>query len=140
MNRKREIMVKHWKWSLLAAAAFAMSAMTAMTATAERTVANGDQTTSYPSLKSMPAPEYPQAARDAKIEGRVLVRALVGVDGRVEEAFLVDGDEIFAASAIEAVSEALFEPATKDGDPIEVWVSAERIWEGMSSGPSSVWR
>ena len=45
MNRKREIMVKHWKWSLLAAAAFAMSAMTAMTATAERTVANGDQTT-----------------------------------------------------------------------------------------------
>ena len=93
-------MVKHWKWSLLAAAAFAMSAMTAMTATAERTVANGDQTTSYPSLKSMPAPEYPQAARDAKIEGRVLVRALVGVDGRVEEAFLLDGDEIFAATAI----------------------------------------
>jgi len=110
-------MVKHWKQSLLAVT----FAVTLTTGIAQGAVANGDQT--YPSLKSMPSPEYPAAAREGKIEGLVLVRALVGVDGRVEEAFLEAGDEIFASAALEAIAQAVFEPAMKEGEPVEVWVS-----------------
>jgi protein TonB len=111
-------MIKWWKPSLLAVATFAITAMIGI---ADGAVTNGDP--AHPTLKSMPAPDYPPEARDAKIEGRVLVRALVGADGRIDEVFFDQGDEIFAASAIEAVSGALFEPATKDGEPVAVWVS-----------------
>lgn len=111
--------MNHWRSSLLAAALV----MTAMIPIADGAVANRDQDTVYPALKSMPAPEYPTEARDAKVEGSVLVRALVGVDGHVAEAFLERGDEVFAASALEAVAEAVFEPAMKDGNPIQMWVS-----------------
>lgn len=42
-----------------------------------------------PRVASTAAPVYPQALRDAGIGGRVVVRGVVGIDGRVESAVVV---------------------------------------------------
>ena len=42
-------------------------------------------------LIQIPAPVYPDMARQAEVEGTVMVRALVGKDGKVQDAFVTDG-------------------------------------------------
>ena len=79
----------------------------------------------YPVPITMVKPEYPELAREAGVEGTVTVRALVGKDGRVREAFaeasrsvaLLDG------AAIDAVKHWVFKPALTHNQPVPVWVS-----------------
>ena len=76
-----------------------------------------------PVLISLPAPVYPTTARKAHMQGTVMVRALVGRDGRVHDAFAVDGGiTVLNDAAVNAVRKAHFKPAELDGKPIAVWV------------------
>ncbi len=75
-----------------------------------------------PQLVWMQAPEYPEIARDAGIEGRVLVRALVGEDGTVEKVLLIQGVLGLDEAALEAAMTAVFRPALQQGRPVAVWV------------------
>ena len=71
-----------------------------------------------PVLKTYPAPEYPEAARRAGLEGRVDVKVLVETDGSVVESSVLSAtDEIFIDAAVAAIEKALFDPALKDGKP-----------------------
>jgi protein TonB len=70
-------------------------------------------------------PEYPDIAKEAGIEGRVLVHVLVGRDGRVLEARI---DPQFSVAmldeaALVAARKMLFEPALADHQPVAVWVA-----------------
>lgn len=76
-----------------------------------------------PVLKDLAPPTYPKEARAKEIEGMVVVRALVGRNGRVVEAFVeVESDPLLGNAALEVVKKAIFKPAEQAGKPIAVWV------------------
>lgn len=75
-----------------------------------------------PVPKYAPLPKYPEIAIDAQIEGRVIVRALVGTDGAARRVVAVSGSSVLLGAAIEAVQRWKFEPARANGVPVEVWV------------------
>ncbi|HZL85246.1 MAG TPA: energy transducer TonB [Candidatus Krumholzibacteria bacterium] len=75
-----------------------------------------------PQLVWMQSPEYPEIARDAGIEGRVLVRALVGEDGSVQKVLLIQSVLGLDEAALEAGMTAVFRPALQQGRPMAVWV------------------
>jgi TonB family protein len=66
-------------------------------------------------------PAYIRSAADQRIEGIVKLAAVIGKDGRVDRIELLSGiDNRLDESAVEALSKWLFEPALRDGAPIEV--------------------
>lgn len=69
------------------------------------------------------APTYPEAARAAGLEGTVIVQALVGKDGRVKDMKLAQSVNGLDASALMAVRQWEFQPATRDKKPVAVWVA-----------------
>jgi protein TonB len=71
-----------------------------------------------PTLLTELDPEYPAEAKHSGLEGSVLVKVLVGVDGTVESAsVLKSSDAVFESSALEAASRCQFIPAKFEGRP-----------------------
>jgi protein TonB len=68
-------------------------------------------------------PEYPPGERRDGREGRVTVRVLIGTDGRVKQVERVSAasDAFFASTQRRALEKWRFKPATRDGEPFEVW-------------------
>ena len=67
-------------------------------------------------------PEYPPIARDAAMEGKVVVRMLVGLDGKVRRAEIEQSSAMFDEAALAAARRWTFTPALTDGKPVMVWV------------------
>lgn len=69
-----------------------------------------------PRVASTAAPAYPQALRDAGIGGRVVVRGVVGIDGRVESAEVVrsSGNSTLDNNALSAFYKWRFSAAKND--------------------------
>ena len=69
-----------------------------------------------PRVASTAAPAYPQALRDAGIGGRVVVRGVVGIDGRVESAVVVrsSGNSTLDNNALNAFYKWRFSAAKND--------------------------
>lgn len=68
-------------------------------------------------------PVYPAEERRAGREGKVTVRVLIGVDGRVKDIqpITVTSDAFFRVTADRARSRWRFKPATRGGIPVEAW-------------------
>ncbi len=75
-----------------------------------------------PVLIHLPAPAYPEMARQAGMEGTVMVRALVGKDGKVQKAFVTESLPMLDDAAIASVRGAVFKPALQQHKPVAVWV------------------
>jgi protein TonB len=75
-----------------------------------------------PVLVTMQTPVYPEIARDAGIDGTVLVRALVDSQGLVRDVRLLQGVRGLDEAALAAVRTAAFRPAMQQGSPVAVWV------------------
>jgi len=60
-------------------------------------------------------PEYPQAARERRVQGAVDLDALVGRDGIVEKFIAIRGNPELAAAASAAVRQWRFKPYQRDG-------------------------
>ena len=73
----------------------------------------------------MVQPIYPLTAMELGLEGYVLVEAYINASGRVDGAWVRSayGDESFESSALEAIEQFIFKPATERGEPIPFWVS-----------------
>ncbi len=72
------------------------------------------------------APEYPFALRAAGVEGRVTLRFILGVDGRVEEVFVAKSNNPwFERPAMDAVLKWRFTPAQRAGRPVRARVQQE---------------
>jgi protein TonB len=69
-----------------------------------------------------PSPAYPEWAREAGIEGRVVLHALVGRDGRVKRVSVKRDVRGLTDSARDAIARWIFRPATFGGRPVPVWV------------------
>jgi TonB family protein len=66
------------------------------------------------------APEYPDAARQAGIEGDVTMRVVVGPDGAVNGIKLLSGNASLARAAMESVAQWHYAPTLLDGWPVSV--------------------
>lgn len=68
-------------------------------------------------------PEYPAGERRAENEGRVVIKVLIGVDGRVKQAVRVSAtsDAFWRATEERAFARWRFRPATRDGVAVEGW-------------------
>jgi protein TonB len=69
---------------------------------------------------------YPALALQLRVEGSVLVEALVDEKGRVIDTKVVapSGYRVgFEEAAVRQVKTRQYRPATKDGVPVKIWVS-----------------
>ena len=65
-------------------------------------------------------PVYPPDAKRAKIQGKVVLDAIIGKDGAVEELKVESGPKELQQSALNAVRQWTYKPYLLNGDPIEV--------------------
>jgi len=74
--------------------------------------------------ESMVQPDYPEQARKARIEGRVILQARIGLEGNVGDVQVLEVDPIgfepFMESAVKAVGQWRYRPAMKDAKPVDV--------------------
>ena len=67
---------------------------------------------------------YPDSARAVRLEGRVFVRVLVGITGEVRHAQVFESSHsVFDSSAVQAVRQWRFYPASLGGRVVERWVT-----------------
>jgi len=66
------------------------------------------------------APQYPPEAGRARIEGTVVLMAVIGTDGSVKDVRVESGLPILALAAIDAVKQWRYKPYMVDGEPVEV--------------------
>ena len=77
-----------------------------------------------PKPKRMVKPEYPKMARQAEIEGIVVLKVTIDERGRVVKASVVKTDsEVFNQAAIEAMEQWTFAPAEQSGNPVKATVT-----------------
>lgn len=64
-------------------------------------------------------PEYPLLARQMKVQGSVVLEAMVGKDGGIQELRVLTGPSILAGAAREAVRQWRFKPYVQGGQPVD---------------------
>jgi protein TonB len=65
-------------------------------------------------------PAYPPLARQARIQGQVLLQAEISKDGNIQNLRLISGHPMLAPAAIEAVKQWRYKPYYLNGEPVEV--------------------
>ena len=66
------------------------------------------------------APVYPSIARTARVEGTVILDAVIGEDGRVRNLRVLRSIPLLDQAAIDAVRQWLFTPTLLNGEPVPV--------------------
>jgi protein TonB len=79
----------------------------------------------YPEMIHQEKAEYPRLARQAGLEGRVVVQALVDREGNVRKAevFTSSGTASLDDAAVKAAFKNKFKPAIQNGRPVALWVT-----------------
>jgi TonB family protein len=65
-------------------------------------------------------PEYPEEARQKRIQGTVVLNATIRKDGSVTVQSVASGDPVLSPAAIKAVRHWHYEPTLLNGQPVEV--------------------
>ena len=65
-------------------------------------------------------PQYPVLAKQIHLEGTVVIRAVIGKDGRVESAEILSGHPWLAKAAREAILQWRYRATLLNGQPVEV--------------------
>ena len=65
-------------------------------------------------------PGHPALARAARIEGTVILEAVIGIDGTVQDARVLRPVPYLDDAALEAVRQWLFTPTRLNGEPVPV--------------------
>jgi protein TonB len=65
-------------------------------------------------------PAYPPLAKQARIQGAVVMTALIDKGGNVQNLQVVSGHPLLAPAAIEAVKQWRYKPFLLNGQPVEV--------------------
>ena len=65
-------------------------------------------------------PSYPPLARQARIQGTVVLQATISKAGSIENLQLISGHPMLAPAAIEAVKQWKYKPYLLNGEPVEV--------------------
>ncbi len=65
-------------------------------------------------------PTYPPLARSARIQGTVLLRAMISKQGTIRDLTVLSGHPMLVSAAIEAVRQWRYRPYVLNNDPVEV--------------------
>jgi protein TonB len=65
-------------------------------------------------------PVYPHLAIQARIQGEVVLRAIISRDGRIDGLQVVSGHPMLAPAAVDAVRQWRYRPYVLNGEPVEV--------------------
>lgn len=72
-----------------------------------------------PELRQTIDSNLPLLAQNMKVQGSVVLQAVVGADGNIENLRVVSGPAILSAAAQQAVREWRFKPYLQNGQPVE---------------------
>jgi len=64
-------------------------------------------------------PIYPKGARAKKLQGTVVLQAIIDKQGKVDSLQMVSGDPLLAQAAADAVKQWRYKPYSHNGDPVE---------------------
>jgi periplasmic protein TonB len=67
-----------------------------------------------------PQPVYPPLARMARIQGTVVLEAIIATDGSIKDLKVAKGHPLLIGAAIEAVKTWRYRPTLLNGEPVEV--------------------
>ncbi len=76
-----------------------------------------------PAVVTQAMPVYPDLAREAGVDGTVMLRVLVGKDGRVKDVRVDRSVALLDEAAVAAARQWVFTPALSNGHPVMVWVA-----------------
>lgn len=65
-------------------------------------------------------PDYPEGARKARVQGAIILQAIIDKDGNVLDLNLVSGHPMLAPAAIRAVKQWKYKPYLLNNQPVEV--------------------
>jgi len=65
-------------------------------------------------------PVYPPIAKQAKVEGQVILEATIGRDGNVKDVRVLRGNALFNDAAMDAVKKWKYTPTMLNNQPVEV--------------------
>lgn len=65
-------------------------------------------------------PRYPAIAQQARIQGTVVVSAVIGTDGHIASLRVLSGPPLLVPAATQAIQRARYRPWTLNGQPVEV--------------------
>jgi len=86
----------------------------------------GDEGVASPSVTYKVQPSYTPEAKEAKIQGGVVLTLVVNAQGRADDIKVTQSlDPGLDANAVAAVGQWLFKPGMKDGQPVDVAVRIE---------------
>ncbi len=71
-------------------------------------------------LRQKVAPQYPDSAREARVQGVVRVVVRIGSDGRIQEARVVRGPAMLREAALSAVERWVYDPFVRNGQAVPV--------------------
>jgi protein TonB len=74
-------------------------------------------------------PPYPVLARQARIQGDVVLKAVISTSGQIQDLQLVSGHPMLVPSAIEAVKQWRYKPYLLNGQPVEVETTITVIFQ-----------
>jgi TonB family protein len=74
------------------------------------------------------APVYPPLARQARIQGTVILRIIIDKLGEVRDTQLVNGHPMLAPAAVEAVKKWRYIPYESDGETVEIQTDVQIIF------------
>jgi protein TonB len=78
-----------------------------------------------PRLISGPAPVYPVLARQGRIQGIVVIEAIIDEHGNVVQEKLISGHPLLVPAAMKALMQRKYEPTILDGQPTSVDLRVE---------------
>jgi periplasmic protein TonB len=67
--------------------------------------------------------EYPELAKQAGLEGKVIAKVLVDESGNVVKVVVISGEDIFKEAAIQVLKNAKFKPAIQNNRPVKLWIT-----------------
>ena len=71
-------------------------------------------------ILQMMQPVYPALARQGRIEGTVLLKAIIGANGKIKSLSVVSGHPLLVDAAQDAVRRWTYQPTLLNGNPVEV--------------------
>jgi protein TonB len=70
-------------------------------------------------IKKVP-PDYPDIAKQARVQGQVVMKAVIDKNGDIEDLTLVSGHPMLAPAALAAAKQWKYKPYLLNGQPVKV--------------------
>jgi len=75
--------------------------------------------TTIPSKGTAVGDSYPMLAQQMKVQGSVVLQAIIGADGNIQDLRVIAGPSILTSAAQQAVRQWRFKPYLQNGQPVE---------------------